>query len=338
MFIAEDINQFKQLFVNKLKGMLSDSELGAFILVLANSHQDAFLQGELDHDLKATFDALKDNFVAGRLDATQDDVDVFEQLLELDVSDIPVWQNRQVGDWEITYNSIRRLRPARASSQVLHSISQPYDASRFHFNKPFLKSEILWQGEFDGINSRVLFNKFPFSEYHLLIVLSPQMNNPQLLTWRDHQYVSSLAEVMAKVFPGFGIGFNSLAAGASVNHLHFQGFVRERCFAIERSHWSHNGGDTEYPLTVKRFTDAESSWACLQQLITKDEAFNCLYRDGCCYVVARRYQGSVLLPEWLRGAGWIDVAGAITVSESATFDRLTEDQVATGIGLLKPAA
>lgn len=337
MFIAEDLNQFKQLFVNKLKDMLSDEELGAFILVLANSHQDQFLQGELAGDLSTTFVALKDNFLAGRLDATQDDVDVFEQLLQLELSDIPVWQNRQVGDWEITYNSIRRLRPARASSQVLHSISQPYDASKFHFNKPFLQPEILWQGEYKGVEACVLFNKFPFSEYHLLIVLSPRKNKSQLLTWQDHRYVCSLAETSAGVFPGFGIGFNSLAAGASVNHLHFQGFVRERSFAIERKHWVHNGGDAEYPLTVERFVDAESSWAYLQQLISKDEAFNCLYRDGYCYVVPRRYQGSVVLPEWLRGAGWIDVAGAVTVSKSETFERLTEEQIAAGIGLLKPA-
>lgn len=335
MFIAENLNQFKQLFVSQLKGMLSDDELGAFILVLANSHQDQFLQGELEGDLKKTFLVLRDNFIAGKLDATQDDIEVFEQLLKLELSDIPVWQNRVVGGWEVTYNAMRRLRPARASSQVLNSINQPYDASKFHFNKPFLKPEILWEGEFEGVSSRVLFNKFPFSEYHLLIVLSPEKNSSQLLTWTDHQYVCSLADKLAEVFPGFGLGFNSLAAGASVNHLHFQGFIRERSFAIEGSHWSHNDGEIEYPLTVERFSDAGSSWDYLQQLISHDEAFNCLYRGGYCYVVPRRYQGSVVLPGWLEGAGWIDVAGAVTVSESETYGRLTKEQVATGIGLLR---
>jgi hypothetical protein len=57
MFIAEDLDQYKQLFVTKLKDMLSDDELGAFILVLANSCQDAFLKSELDADLKSTFAA-----------------------------------------------------------------------------------------------------------------------------------------------------------------------------------------------------------------------------------------------------------------------------------------
>jgi diadenosine tetraphosphate (Ap4A) HIT family hydrolase len=337
MFIAENLNQFKLLFVNQLKDMLSDDELGAFILVLANSHQDKYLQGELEDALASTFIALKDNFIAAKLEATQDDIDVFEQLLELELDAIPVWQNRTIGDWEVTYNAMRRLRPARASSQVLNSIDQPYDGSTFHFNKPFLKPEILWEGEYKGFNSRVLFNKFPFSEYHLLIVLSPENNCPQLLTWADHQYVCSLAGELAQVIPGFGIGFNSLAAGASVNHLHFQGFIRERSFAIEAGHWSHNDGETEYPLTVKRFSDAESSWDYLQQLISQNKAFNCLYRGGKCYVVPRRFQGTVILPEWLAGAGWIDVAGAVTVSESETFARLTKQQVAAGIGLLKDA-
>jgi diadenosine tetraphosphate (Ap4A) HIT family hydrolase len=294
-----------------------------------------YLQGELEDALTRTFVALKDNFIAGKLDATQDDIDVFEQLLELELDEIPVWKNRTVGDWEVTYNAMRRLRPARTSSQVLNSISQPYDGSKFHFNKPFLKPEILWEGEYKGVNSRVLFNKFPFSEYHLLIVLSPEENRSQLLTWTDHRYVCSLAEELAEVFPGFGIGFNSLAAGASVNHLHFQGFVREREFAIETGHWSHNDGETGYPLSVKRFSDAVSSWDYLQQLISQDEAFNCLYRGGNCYVVPRRFQGTVVLPEWLAGAGWIDVAGAVTVSESEVFAQITEEQVASGIGLLR---
>ena len=63
VFIAEDINQFKNLFVAQLKNMLSADELGAFILVLANSHQDTFLENELQDALTSTFVALKDNFV-----------------------------------------------------------------------------------------------------------------------------------------------------------------------------------------------------------------------------------------------------------------------------------
>lgn len=335
MYIAEDINQFKQLFVTKLKGMLSDDELGAFILVLANSHQDEFLKSELDTDLKDTFTALKSKYSAGKIKAAPDDIDVFERLLEVDLDDVPVWQYNDIGNWDIAFNPIRHLRPARASSQILSSIRQPYDENKFHFNKPFLKPEILWEGKYKGVNSRVLYNKFPFSEYHLLIVISPENNSSQLLAQDSHQYVFSLVEEMEEKFPGFGIGYNSLAAGASVNHFHFQGFVREQEFSIEKQCWQHNGGEAEYPLAVNCFSDAGTSWSYLEQLTERDQAFNCLYRNGRCYVVPRRYQGTVELPDWLKGAGWIDVAGAITVSDEVTFNVLDERSVADALALLK---
>ena len=334
MFIAKDINQFKTLFVNKLKNMLSDDELGAFILVLANSHQDAFLQNELQEDLKSTFLALKDSYKAGNLKAPQDDIDVFEKLLDIELDDIPTWQFKTIGDWEIVYNPMRQMRPARSASQVLTSIKQQYDETKFHFNKPFLKPEILWEGIFKDVKLRVLFNKFPFSDYHLLIVLSPEKNSSQLLTQETHRYVFSLVDEMSEVFPGFGIGYNSLAAGASVNHFHFQGFIRQQDFSIEKDHWQHNGGDAEYPIDVKRFSDAESSWGYLNQLTKQDKAFNCLYRNNGCYVIPRKYQGTVYLPEWLNGAGWIDMAGAITVSESETFSSIDERSVTEALALL----
>jgi len=334
MFIAKDLIQFKTLFVRQLKNILSADELGAFILVLANSHQDAFLKSELDKDLKNIFVALKNNFSAGKLNATQDDIDVFKQLLDLELNDIPAWQYKTIGEWEVVCNSMRQMRPTRSASQIFNSIKQPYDETKFHFNKPFLKPEILWQGKFNGIESRVLFNKFPFSDYHLLIVVSPEKNSSQLLTQEMHRYAFSLAQEMVEVLPGFGVGFNSLAAGASVNHMHFQGFVREQDFPIEKNHWSHNSGDMEYPLHVKRFSDADTSWDYINQLSEKNEAFNCLYRNNVCYVVPRKYQGTVELPGWLSGAGWIDVAGVITVSDDDTFNSLAEQSVAQALGLL----
>ncbi len=334
MFIAKDLNQFKTLFVSQLKNMLSDDELGAFILVLANSHQDTFLNMALKEDLGKMFVALKEKFLAGKLKATQDDIDVFRQLLDLDLGGVPVWHSKKTGDWEIVYNAMRKLRPARSSSEILSSIKQPYDATGFHFNRPFLKPEILWEGEHNGFNSRVLFNKFPFSDYHLLIVPAPEKNCSQLLTQEMHQYAFSLVKEMIDVFPGFGIGFNSLAAGASVNHFHFQGFVREQAFSIEKSCWSFKSGSVDYPLHVKCFSDEQGSWEYIEALTEKDIAFNCLYRGDACYVVPRKYQGTITLPDWLSGAGWLDVAGSITVSDENTFCSIDKDAVENALALL----
>ncbi len=334
MFIAEDFFQFKKLFVSKLKSMLADDELGAFILVLANSQQDDLLKNELAGDLKARYIKLKEKFSAGSLDATQDDNEVFRQLLDMELDELPVWQMKSIGEWQVVHNTMRRLRPARASSQIFNTIKQPYDETKFHFNKPFLQPEILWQGLHEKLNILVLFNKFPFCDYHLLIVVSPEKNRSQLLTQEMHQCAFSLTAEMMEVLPGFGIGFNSLAAGASVNHMHFQGFIREQVFAIEENHWQHNGGDIDYPLDVIRFVDMRSSWDYISRLIEDDRAFNCLYRNNSCYVVPRKYQGTGELPDWLAGAGWLDAAGVITVSDEAVFHSIDERSVTRALGLL----
>ncbi len=334
MFIANDLAQFKNLFVSQLKNMLSDDELGAFILVLANSQQDNFLKAELNNDLEKIFSSLKDKAVNHQLKAPQDDIDVFDQLLSLELPDIHVWKNRVVGEWQITHNLMRKLRPARSSSQNFDSTRQPFDESKFHFNKAFLEPEILWRGEFKSHQLSVLYNKFPFSDYHLLIAVSPLENKPQLLTQEMHDLNCALVEEVAGIFPGFGIGFNSLAAGASVNHLHCQAFIRSSFFPIENKYWSHNGGDKQYPLQLECFPENKGSWEYLEELLQQDIAFNCLYREKSCYVIPRKYQGSVEVPEWLSGAGWLDVAGVITVSDERTFDEIDAVSVSDALSLL----
>ncbi|HEB54762.1 MAG TPA: hypothetical protein ENI98_00370 [Gammaproteobacteria bacterium] len=335
MFIAEDLARFKRLFASQLKAMLADDQLGAFILVLANSLQDEYLKEELAADLKNNYEVLKQAYLAGTLKAPADDMDVFAQLLEMDIGGLPVWQTRTTGDWEVTFNTMRQLRPARASKEILNSIIQPFDKNRFHFNKPFLRPEILWQGEHKGVALRVLYNKFPFAPYHLLIAIMPEDEVPQVLAREQHDYIFSLAAEASQAFPGFAIGYNSLAAGASVNHLHFQGFIRKQPLAIEEKVREHNGGALDYPLRVRRFSAPAASWEYIGQLTAQDTAFNCLYRSGNCYVVPRKYQGAVALPDWLDGAGWLDVAGGITVSDRKTFDALDDQSIARALGMLK---
>ena len=329
MFIAKDIGQFKTLFVTKLKNMLSDDELGAFILVLANSLQDEFLKMTLAKKLTSNFLALKENIDKGELNATQDDLDVFNQLKNVDIDSLPVWKTKQLGNWKIVFNKMRQLRPTRSSSQKLSSIIQPFEDNKFHFNKPFLKPEILWQGEYENKNVRVLYNKFPFSDYHLLIVVSAEKKQPQVIDEETHHFIYSLVQKENKNLPGLGIGFNSLAAGASVNHLHFQGFLHEQKFPIEDMDLAN------FPLEVHCCFSSEQAWQVIHSFIQQDIAFNCLYRSNGCYVVPRNYQGSVELPDWLNGAGWIDVAGVMTVSEMSDFDELMSSDITQGLSLLK---
>jgi len=130
----------------------------------------------------------------------------------------------------------------------------------------------LWRGEFKSHQLSVLYNKFPFSDYHLLIAVSPLENKPQVLTQEMHGINCALVEEVAGIFPGFGIGFNSLAAGASVNHLHCQAFIRSSFFPIENKYWSHNGGDKQYPLQLECFPENKGSWEYLEELLLCDTA------------------------------------------------------------------
>ncbi len=333
MFIAENLSRFKNLFVSKLKNMLSEDELGAFILVLANSRQDEFLKAALNADLEKVFLQLKEKAANNQLVAPADDMDVFDQLMSLDLSDIPLWQSRMVGGWEIAYNSMRELRPVRSSAQRFDSTRQPFDENRFHFNKPFLKPEILWQGEFANHQLSVFYNKFPFSDYHLLVAVSPQSKQPQIMSQALHFINCALVD--DSVFPGLGLGFNSMAAGASVNHLHCQGFIRLSALPIENKSWQHNGGQKKYPLPVRQFSDKRVSWEYIDLLMQQDIAFNCVYRKYSCYVIPRCYQGSIELPAWIEGAGWLDVAGVMTVSNKETFASLDAPAVENALSLMR---
>ncbi len=78
----------------------------------------------------------------------------------------------------------------------------------------------------------------------------------------------------------------------------------------------------------------ESSWQYISQLIAKDVAFNCIYKENVCYVVVRKYQGTVTLPDWLTGAGWLDVAGVVTVSDENTFDSIKSEAITEALMLL----
>jgi hypothetical protein len=85
---------------------------------------------------------------------------------------------------------------------------------------------------------------------------------------------------------------------------------------------------------VKRFSNVDASWEYINQLALDDIAFNCLYREKSCYVIPRKYQGAVNLPDWLEGAGWLDVAGVMTVSDKNTFADVDERSVTQALQML----
>ena len=122
MLLSSTPTDFQNQFKQGLSKMLSSDELGAFILVLANSMQDAPLQTALAPELESIFNDLE---AIENLQAAPDDLAVFSALKATGItqylSQAAVWKTRFIGEaklWQCAYNPIRALRPARASKEI----------------------------------------------------------------------------------------------------------------------------------------------------------------------------------------------------------------------------
>jgi len=111
-----------------------------------------------------------------------------------------------------------RRQPARP----FESVTTPFDPDAFNFNK-IPSDEILWEGMFQGKTLTVIKQLWPFAEKHVLFVLQRSQDRPQIIQEDDLKLAIGI--VRNQPLKGFRLAFNSLKAGASVNHFHMQGFV-----------------------------------------------------------------------------------------------------------------
>lgn len=330
MFIAPDKKSFQQLFIDKLRDMLTADELGTFILVLANSMQDEVAHAELKDELARIFIRLKTALNENFLRAAPDDLAVFEKLAVTGIKDYSVWKSEYKNSWLQMYNPLRALRPERASADVVSEIMKPFNPDGFHFNKPFLKPEIFWQGKIasadKSIDCNVLYNKFPFLPYHFLFVPEAEACHAQYLTQRFHQLVWDVCLQEKNSLPGLGFGYNSVGACASVNHMHFQGFKLDELLPVEHANWKHNGGADDYPMSCSVYQSANDAWSCIESLHESNQPYNMFYRPGKCYVMLRQMQGAKSVRERVVGSGWIEACGVFSeAQQSALIDLTAED-------------
>ncbi len=325
IFIADNTATFQSLFSTRLEAMLQPDAFGAFILVLANSLQDEASRSVLSAALSRSWQHLRSRIDAPGVSIAPDDDRVFRKLETIGPARLSAWRTALQGDWEINLNPMRALRPPRASVEVVSTLYRRFDAGGFNFNKPFLAPEILWEGDWRDCSLRVLYNKFPFAPYHLLLVPQPQLEQPQYLAREYHELISVLAGEMAACIPGFAIAFSSIGAGASVNQLHFQSFVRETPLPVELDKWNHNGAHDAYPLTCTRFDDAGGAWRRIEELHQANNAYNLLYREKACYVIERRLQSDDHIDPDIRGAGWTEACGVFNVPDERTQQSLGAD-------------
>jgi hypothetical protein len=333
-----DTASYRATFTAGLQRMLGHDELGVFILVFANASFDAEIYRALRPQLLERFEAhaealrkaLRDGHV---LHHAPDDLLVFLKLMVVGFDGLEATRFRRDGPWELQFNQLRSFRPPRMSNAVVTSLRRPFDAGAFHFNKVFLRKEILWDGELRDVPCRLLYNKFPFADLHGLLVVAPDEERPQFLAEPDHHYLCQLVAELGHGLPGVGFGYNAYGAYASVNHQHFQMFVREAergpglTFPIEDGRWRHNGGAEPYPLKARRFETAAESWECIDALHRRNVGYNLLYRPGCTYVTTRAFQGSYQHAGWTSGFAWSEVAGAFTTFNADDFATLDDARI-----------
>lgn len=327
LFAGED--NFSSTFINGLEQMLESDELGAFILVLANASFDKPVYDSLVVRLEQRFvfwqqrfkedDGIHNSFAP-------DDVAVFERLMQTGFDNLQLTRKRMAGIWQLQFNQLRSFRPPRNADSRFNSIFKEFEVDGFHFNKPFLQKEVLWEGVVREQSLRLLYNKFPFAPLHGLLVINPQENRPQQLTRVDHEFIWEWLESLDGALP-MAVAFNSLGAYSSVNHQHFQTFVSRRKLPVELGCWRHNGGTQGYPLSCRRFISHADGWEHIQRLHQSDLPYNLMYRAGEMYLVGRRFQGSYEHADWTGGFAWAESMGAVTLVTENDFETLDETMI-----------
>jgi len=335
VLFESDFNTFRSHFENRLGDMLSADELGAFILVLANSLQDEGLYQGLHARLAQSFLSLKRRYQANALQAAEDDRVVFEALVQTGIDRYRPWQQRQLDVWQVAFNPLRGLRPQRASKDAFGSLYREFDEQRFHFDKPFLKPETLCEETFNGQQIRVLYHKFPFVPFHLLMLLNPGAHLPQYMTVDAFQRIWAMSCALTRQIKGFGLAYNSIGASASVNHLHVHGFVQSAHFSIEAPIWKHNGGELSYPVGVATADSVGEVWRQVEKLQDLNQPYNLLLRGSKCYIVPRVPQGAEGLPGWLPDAGWFELSGGFNVVERVSFETRSSQELELALGCFK---
>lgn len=333
-------DSLRTAFEKGLERQLEEESLGTFILVLANAMFDeeifVLLKDRLQYQFKSLNQRQSNKLRQGKhLDDAPDDVLVFLELIAMGFENLVTTEYRQTSNWELQFNQLRSLRPQRASGTAISTLLQSFNNDAFHFNKPFLNKEVFWQGDIEGVAVKLLYNKFPFATLHGLLVPEPNENLPQFLYDRMHSFISNLCNQIGRSIPDFAIAYNGYGAGASINHLHFQTFTRQRPLPVLDRQWLHNGGDQGYPTSCLIFEDSCDAWQYIEELHQNNITYDLLYLPYKIVCLPRKFQGSFEVPEWTENFAWYELCGGITTFNKQDFLKLDDATISRGLALLK---
>lgn len=235
---------YDSYLLSLLKKRIAVNDLGILILLSAHASYNEKLFKKAGGKLDLIYKKLKENIKNIPDNFKNDDYFVALKILEIGWKNIQKVSFKKLNNlWDVQYNQLRTFKPRRNATEEIKSIYKKFDKKSFNFNKPFLQIECFEKCICNGMEVSMFYNKFPFVPYHTLLVPEQGKNHPQFLKKKFHYYAYDLI----KNIKGFGIGYNSIGAYASVNHLHFQLFVENEKLPVCSPIWKHNGGKKEYP-------------------------------------------------------------------------------------------
>jgi diadenosine tetraphosphate (Ap4A) HIT family hydrolase len=330
IFSSNDV--FGRAFSAGLSGFLQGGGLGPFILVCANATFDPNIYSATAAELEALYRELRSEIIraleSGKaLQEVEEDLLVFLKIQAVGLDRLKHTERRMAGKWELQFNHLRSFRPKRITARAPAGIRADFDESGFHFNKGFMQKEAFWAGRLGGRDATLFYNKYPFVDFHCLLVPEREGRLPQFLTEEYHSYLWELTRQLAETLDGVGFGYNSIGAFASVNHLHFQMFLKPAGFPVMDGAWRHNGGSEAYPALCLAFDDPRAAWRCIEEMHIREVAYNLLYSPNRLFVFPRLKQGAYSQPAWTSGFTWHELAGGIIAFNREDYENLDEPAI-----------
>lgn len=342
-----DINQvlfssthYKQAFEEGLSRILQHKTAGTFILACANLFQHPEFLKNNRVQLNEAYTCIKQRYQAYQKKGQQpddapDDITVMTSLIDIGLHNLQDVEYRKIEfndvDFLLNYNQLRSFRPARMSTADNLELDMPFNEDGFHFDKPFLAKESFAEGECEGKQLSLLYNKFPFIHYHALLVVDKARHNNQYLTQDTLNYIVRLHARTQQNCPDFVMTYNSLGAGASVNHLHFHTYIQITPLPVFSQAFGHNGGKLPYPASCLVLNSATEAWKIIETLQKNNMPYNLLFKNKKIYCLPRKIADKEYVGMDVNTYGWSQMAGLINVENGELLDEITADKVISSL-------
>lgn len=330
--ILSSTHSYKQAFAEGLTRIQHNQTAGTFILACANIFQHPELVEKNKTLLSKSYTYIKDYYQECNSNTCQpndaaDDISVMNQIIDINFENLEPLQTKKLetntATFQLSFNQLRSFRPKRMSSVENTNLDTEFNKDGFHFDKEFLKKEMFAEGEYNGRKLSLLYNKFPFMEYHALLVIDKNLHHNQFLTKEYLDYIFQLQSSIEENIPDLVITYNSIGAGASVNHLHFQVFIETKPLAIFSPAFIHNGGLEAYPAFCCVFRKFEECWYYLQQLHTDNTPYNLLIKNGKIFCLPRKSPLKEFSDFNVSSYGWSEMAGTFTLNNKDVFKHVS---------------